>query len=229
MFELCTYKYKHFFMKYLQDLQWRYAAKRMNGQTIPAGKLENIKEAVRLAPSSMGLQPYTVLVVEDPVLRAELAPVMFNQPQITEGAALLVFAAWTSVSEDQVDDYLGNIAETRGIPVTALADFRTMILGAVKGKTPEQVFQWNARQAYIGLGYATAAAAFEKVDSTPMEGFSPEGVNRVLGLDEKGLSAVAVVALGYRDEDKDQMAKAIKVRRPAHKFFTVYENNAVPA
>lgn len=122
-----------------------------------------------------------------------------------------------------------NIAETRKVPVDSLNDFRNMIIGSLSNRTPEQIFQWNARQAYIALGYATAAAAFEKVDSTPMEGFAPEQVNEILGLEEKGLSAVSILAIGYRDESKDFLANAPKVRRPAEEFFTIYENEAVEA
>ncbi|GAO41826.1 nitroreductase family protein [Flavihumibacter petaseus] len=216
-------------MKYLQDLDWRYAAKRMNGQAVPVAKLENIKEAIRLAPSSLGLQPYSIIVVEDAALREALSPAIFHQPQVKEGSALIIFAAWKDITEEQVDAYLANIAATRNIPVEGLGDFRKMILGAVSGKTPEQIFQWNARQAYIALGYATAAAAFEQVDSTPMEGFSPEAVNRILSLEEKGLSAVAVLALGFRDAEKDNMARAPKVRRPSKALFTHYENELATA
>jgi nitroreductase len=216
-------------MNYLNDLSWRYATKRMNGRAVPAEKMNNILEATRLAPTSLGLQPFDVLVIEDRELRAKLAPAIYNQPQVLEGAALLIFAAWKNVTTEQVDAYMQNIADTRKVPVESLKDFRSMILGSLSNRTPEQIFQWNARQAYIALGYATAAAAFEKVDSTPMEGFVPEQVNEILGLEEKGLSAVSILAIGYRDESKDYLANAPKVRRPAEEFFTLYENEAVEA
>lgn len=216
-------------MNYLNDLNWRYATKRMNGDAVPAEKMNNILEATRLAPTSLGLQPFDVLVIEDRELREKLAPAIYNQPQVLEGSALLIFAAWKNVTTEQVDAYMQNIAETRKVPVDSLNDFRNMIIGSLSNRTPEQIFQWNARQAYIALGYATAAAAFEKVDSTPMEGFAPEKVNEILGLEEKGLSAVSILAIGYRDESKDFLANAPKVRRPAEEFFTIYENEAVEA
>jgi nitroreductase/dihydropteridine reductase len=216
-------------MKYLQDLNWRYATKRMNGRTIPEEKFQNILEAIRLAPSSLGLQPFDVMIIQDPELREKMGPAMFNQPQVKEGAALLVFAAWKNVTPEKVDSYISNIAATRNIPVESLEDFRKMILGSLTGKSEDQIHQWNARQAYIALGYATAAAAFEKVDSTPMEGFAPEAVNRVLNLEEKGLNAVAILALGFRDEEKDNLANAAKVRRPAETFFTICENETTAA
>jgi nitroreductase len=197
----------------------------MNGKPVPADQLNNILEATRLAPSSLGLQPFDVLVIQDPELRANLSPAIYNQPQVTEGSALLVFAAWKNVAPGQIDQYLENIASTRNIPLESLNDFRKMIEGSITTRTDEQVHQWAARQAYIALGYATAAASFEKVDSTPMEGFNAAAVNEVLDLDGKGLSAVAVLALGYRDEENDHLANAPKVRRPASSFFTVYKGS----
>ncbi len=42
----------------LQELQWRYATKKMNpAKAVPQEKVERILEAARLAPTSSGLQP----------------------------------------------------------------------------------------------------------------------------------------------------------------------------
>lgn len=200
-------------MHYLEQLNWRYATKRYNGEPVPETKLQNILEAIKLAPSSLGLQPFEVLVIEDPELREKLAPAAYNQPAITESGALLVFTAWKNITNDQVDAYIYQMARIRQVPVESLDGFKNMILANTEGKSAADLFQWNARQAYIALGYATAAAALEKIDSTPMEGFNPEKVNEILGLDEKGTSAVLLLALGFRDAGKDPLAKLPKVRR----------------
>lgn len=200
-------------MHYLEQLNWRYATKRYNGEPVPETKLQNILEAIKLAPSSLGLQPFEVLVIEDPELREKLAPAAYNQPAITESGALLVFTVWKNITNDQVDAYIDQMARIRQVPVESLDGFKNMILANTEGKSAADLFQWNARQAYIALGYATAAAALEKIDSTPMEGFNPEKVNEILGLDENGTSAVLLLALGFRDEEKDPLAKLSKVRR----------------
>ncbi len=200
-------------MHYLEQLNWRYATKRYNGEPVPETKLQNILEAIKLAPSSLGLQPFEVLVIEDPELREKLAPAAYNQPAITESGALLVFTVWKNITNDQVDAYINQMARIRQVPVESLDGFKNMILANTEGKSAADLFQWNARQAYIALGYATAAAALEKIDSTPMEGFNPEKVNEILGLDENGTSAVLLLALGFRDEEKDPLAKLPKVRR----------------
>jgi nitroreductase / dihydropteridine reductase len=200
-------------MKLIDALNWRYAAKRMNGQKVPAEKLDAILEATRLSASSMGLQPYTLLVIENEEIKKQIQPVAYNQPQITEASHLLVFAAWENVTEQHVEDYINNIAATRGVTLESLEGFKASLMNIVHGRTPGQKHEWAARQAYIAFGTAITAAALEAVDATPMEGFNPAGVDQILGLKEKGLRSVTILALGYRDTDKDYLVDAKKVRR----------------
>lgn len=206
-------------MSTLTNLKWRYATKRMNGQKVPAEKLENILEAIQLAPSSIGMQPFTVLVVEDADLRAKIAPAIYNQPQVTEGSHVLVFAAWKEYSNENVDRYINHIATLRGIPSESLEGMRNMITGAIAGKTPEQLLLWNQKQAYIALGTGLVAAAEEQVDATPMEGFDPDALDAALGLNEKGLRSTVILVLGYRDTEKDYLSGAAKVRRVKDELF----------
>jgi nitroreductase len=206
-------------MSTLTNLKWRYATKRMNGQKVPAGKLENILEAIQLAPTSIGMQPFTVLVIEDAKMRAKIAPAIYNQPQITEGSHVLVFAAWKEYSNENVDKYINHIASLRGITVESLSGMRDMITGAISGKTPEQLLNWNMRQAYLALGFGLVAAAEEQVDATPMEGFNPDALDAALGLNEKGLHSTVILTLGYRDAEKDYLSAAAKVRREKDELF----------
>lgn len=206
-------------MSTFNNLKWRYAAKRMNGQKVPAEKLENILNAIQLAPTSMGMQPFTILVIEDPKLKAKIAPAIYNQPQITEGSHVLVFAAWKDYSNENVDKYINHIASLRGIPVESLDGMRNMVSGSIAGKTPEQLLNWNMRQAYIALGFGLVAAANEQVDATPMEGFNPEALDAALGLTEKGLHSTVILTLGYRDAEKDHLSSAAKVRRNKEELF----------
>jgi len=206
-------------MSTLTSMNWRYAAKKMTGQKVPEQKLENILEAIRLAPTSIGLQPFTVLVVEDADLRAKIAPAIYNQPQITEGSHVLIFAAWKEYSNENVDKYINHIATLRRIPAESLEGMRNMITGAISGKTPEQLLLWNQKQAYIALGTGLVAAAEEQVDATPMEGFDPDALDAAIGLNEKGLRSTVILVLGYRDTEKDYLSGAAKVRRVKDELF----------
>jgi len=206
-------------MKLLDALKWRYAVKKMNGTKIPAEKLDNILEATRLAPSAFGLTPYSIIVVEDEETRKKLQPAFYNQSQVVDGSAVIVFATWTSVTEKEVGEYMADIAEQRGVAVETLNDFAGYINGSLKNLTPEQATTWAAKQAYLALGFGLVAAAAEEVDATPMEGFMPDAVDEVLGLKALGLHAAVAMTLGYRDAANDYLVNAKKVRRVNEKLI----------
>ena len=206
-------------MNLLESLEWRYATKKMNGEKIPQDKLERILQATKLAPSSYGLTPYNVIVVEDQKLKEELQGAAYGQSQLTDSSAVLVFATWDDVTEESVDKYINEIATQRGITVESLDGMSGMIKGSLASMTQEQKISWAQRQAYIGLGFALVAAATEGVDSTPMEGFNPPAVDKILGLQEHGLMSVALLPLGYRDSENDYLANTKKVRRDDEVFF----------
>ena len=110
------------------------------------------------------------------------------------------------------------IATTRGIPVESLDGFKAMFDGIVTG-TAEQNFVWTARQAYLAFGVGIVAAALEQVDATPMEGFNPQAMDKILGLEEQNLGSTTILTLGYRDEANDSLVKAAKVRKSMDKLF----------
>lgn len=206
-------------MNIIEALNWRYAVKRMNGKQVPEEKVDRILDAIQLSASSMGLQPYTILSINNDELKEELKPAAYNQRQITEGSHLIVFAAWDDINEQQIDAYLQQIANVRGVSIDTLTDFRTSLIKTVESKSQYERYEWAARQIYIALGTALTAAAVEKVDATPMEGFMPEKVDRILKLRNKGLRSVAMMALGYRDEENDFLANQKKVRRDKEQLF----------
>jgi nitroreductase len=204
---------------FLEAFEWRYATKKMNGQEIPEEKLNDILEAIRLSPSSLGFTPYTILVIKDKETREKLLPHCYNQSQITASSAVIVFAAWKNFNTEQVDSYMKEIAETRNVPLESLDGFAANIKGKINNSTPTDLEIWAAKQTYIALGFGMAAAALSAVDATPMEGFNPAGVNEILGLEEKGMTASCILALGYRDEANDFLATAKKVRRKKEDLF----------
>lgn len=206
-------------MELLKSLEWRYATKKMNGEKIPQDKLERILEATRLVPSSYGLTPYNVIVVENQKLKEELQGACYGQTQLVDSSAVLVFATWDEVTEHSVENYINEIAKQREIPVESLNGLQDMMNNGLTYMTHEQKIYWAQRQAYIGLGFALTASAVEEVDSTPMEGFVPESVDTVLGLQELGLKSVVVLPLGYRDTENDSLSTLKKVRWDNDKFF----------
>lgn len=207
-------------MNIIDALNWRYATKRMNGRKVPQEKIERILEALRLAPSSYGLQTYSVLVIEDQAIREKIRQIAYDQPQITESSHLLVFSAWKNVGESNVDDFIRMVSEDRGQAVEDLQGYRDSILGAIDSfASAEDKHHWISKQAYIALGTALTAAATELVDASPMEGFDAMALDQMLGLNDKGLRSVVLLALGYRDSERDRQASMKKVRWPKEKLF----------
>jgi nitroreductase len=206
-------------MSLLDSLKWRYAVKRMNGNKIPEATLNTILEATKLAPSSFGLTPYNIIVIEDEETRKKLQPHFYNQPQVGESSALVIFATWNSITEKEVAEYMQEIADERGVPVESLNDFAGYINGSIKNLTAEQLQIWASKQTYIALGFTLVAAATEEIDATPMEGFKPDAVDEALGLKALGLHSAVAVTLGYRDAANDYLSGAKKVRRASEKLI----------
>jgi nitroreductase len=206
-------------MSLLDSLRWRYAVKKMNGNKIPAEKLNTIIEATRLAPSGFGLTPYSIIVIEDEAIRKNLLPAFYNQAQVVDGSVVIVFAAWNTISEKEIAEYMQEIAEERGVELDTLKDFSSAINGSFKNKTPEQARVWADKQAYLALGFTLVAAAAEEIDATPMEGFKPDAVDEILGLSAFGLHSAVAVTLGYRDAANDYLSGAKKVRRASDKLI----------
>lgn len=203
----------------LQQMNWRYATKKMDPtRPVPAEKVERILEAVRLSASSSGLQPYQVVVLTQPDLRARLRALSWDQAQITDGSHVLVFAAWDDYTADRINQMFDLVNTERGFTSEGRENYRQTLLKSYVGRDPEQNFQHAARQAYIGVGTALIAAAAEQVDATPMEGFDPPAVDDLLGLRARGLRSVVIMPLGYRAAEGDWLVRLKKVRRSREQF-----------
>ena len=205
----------------LETLQWRYATKKMDPtKTVPQDKVERILEAVRLTASSSGLHPYEVFVVTNPALREQIKPHAWNQAQVTDASHLLVFAAWDNYTVERINKMFDLVNTVRGFKNEGWEAYRQQILATYPQRDADTNYQHAARQAYIGVGTALIAAAEEKVDSTPMEGFDPAKVDDILGLREKGLRSVVMLPLGYRADEGDWLVDLKKVRPARAQFIT---------
>lgn len=206
-------------MSLIEALNWRYATKKMNGQTVPQEKVDQILEAARLAPTSSGLQPFKIVVVTNPELKKTLLPHSFNQSQIVDCSHLLVFAAWDNYTTERIEEVFNRTNGERGIPTEATTDYVTRLKSMLLPRDAETNFQHAARQSYIAFGIAIAKAALLKVDTSPMEGFDNAKYDEVLELKELGLRSTCILALGYRDAENDWLANLKKVRQAKEDFL----------
>lgn len=207
-------------MKLLEALHWRYATKQMTGEKLDQADVDQILEAARLAPTSAGLQPFHILSISDQALKEKISPVALNQPQIMQSSHLLVFTSWASISDEQIDQRYNAMNALRNVPNEKTADTVAGLKQLFASMTEEQQYHHTAKQAHIGFGMAIAAAAELGIDATPMEGFDKDGLDELLGLKEKGLKSVVLLALGRRNPEKDWLMGLEKFRIPRDEFVT---------
>ena len=204
---------------FLESLNWRYATKKFDpSRTISEEDLTDLLSAVRLSASSYGLQPYKILVLQDEALREKLRPSCWNQPQITEASHVLVIASKADFDTELIDSYLEEVSETRNIPLENLSGYGDFMKSKLLGLPAPTKAEWTARQAYIALGNLLSAAAVQRIDACPMEGFVREQVDEILGLRQQGFTTAVIIPIGYRSQADDTQHYK-KVRRSEESFF----------
>jgi nitroreductase len=174
-----------------------------------------------LAPNSSGLQPFEIIVVTNQELKDKIKPVAWNQSVVLDCSHLLVFATWDTYTEDRINRMFDFVNDERGFENEGWENYRKMLLGSHLQHREDENFNHASKQAYIAFSQAIAAAAFEGVDSIPMEGFDPDAVDEILGLKSKGLKSCIPLPIGYRDEKNDWLVNLKKARKPKQELVTV--------
>lgn len=202
----------------IELLSWRYATKKMDPtKAVAEEKVDAIIEAIRLAPTSSGTQPFELVLVTDPDVLKQIRAVANDQSPITDCSHLLVFVAWDNYTNDRIDEVTRLNVEARG-DIPLIHQYYGNLKSNYVPRSAEVNYAHAARQAYIALGVALVAAAEQEVDCTPMEGFDPASVDSILGLNERGLRSVVLLPLGYRDPAGDWLVPMAKVRKPLERM-----------
>lgn len=206
-------------MNYLEALHKRYSVKKFDTEKkVSSDALFHILEAAKLSASSLGLQPYRLIIVQSPELKEKLIPAFYNPSQISTCSHLIVIVSKNNIGNEYIGNYFSHISETREVPLESLNPFRESISKHIQHLDAKEVMIWADKQSYIVLGNLMFAAALENIDTCPMEGFKQETMDKILGLDP-GIEKVAVtLAIGYRSEE-DDFQKLKKVRKPDDKLF----------
>ncbi|WP_294200571.1 NAD(P)H-dependent oxidoreductase [uncultured Chryseobacterium sp.] len=205
-------------MNYLEALSRRYSVKKFNGEIIPKEILHNILESGKLSASSLGLQPYEILIVESEEMKRKLIPAFYNPSQISTCSHLIVIVAKKIVDDHYINGYFRHISKVRETPLEKLDLFKNSINQHMSQKTQDEIFSWAEKQAYIVLANLMYAAAIENIDTCPMEGFRQELIEGILNIDQETEKVSVTLALGYRSEE-DHFQHMKKVRKPNEKLF----------
>jgi nitroreductase/dihydropteridine reductase len=207
-------------MNFIEMMNWRYSVKHFSHENVSQEKIDIILEAIRLAPTSMGLQAMKVFLIEDEILLKEIGEKSCIQPQIKECSHLILLAAREDLTDEELNEFIKRNMDSRNVSEESLSGSKSMAL-SVQKKDKSEFLDWSMRQTYIVLGIALAAAASEKVDATPMKGFNAQAMDEIMNLKGKGLASSLLIALGYRDEENDPYANSPKVRKAKDEFIEV--------
>ncbi|GGX15238.1 NAD(P)H-dependent oxidoreductase [Aquimarina muelleri] len=200
-------------MNIIESLRWRYATKKFdNKKILPQEKINTITEAFNLTATSYGLQPLKLVIIKDKVLQKELTTHSWNQQQVADASHLLVFCIEKNIGEQYINEYFNNVKAIRNTPDEILNPFKKQLVSSFKNKSPEEIYNWATKQAYLAMGNILTICAIEAIDSCPMEGFIPEKYDETLNLSNHNLSSVLVLPIGYRAKD-DMFSEFKKVRR----------------
>jgi nitroreductase len=206
--------------RFIENQNWRYATKKFDAtKKISTEDFEILKEAIRLSTSSYGLQPYKILIIENPEIRAQLQPVSWGQTQIVDASHLLVFANIVDIQDDHINELITNMATTRGLKEEDLKGYADFMKSKITTLDIGTKSVWTSKQTYLALANLMNAAAELKIDVTPMEGFEADKYNEILDLNKLGLNASLVATIGYRHEE-DQTQHFAKVRKSNDELFT---------
>lgn len=206
--------------KIVEQLNWRYAVKKFDAaRKISDADWDTLEHALVLAPSSYGLQPYKFFIVKDQAIKERISTeAAYGQTQPADCSHLVVIAHKKVLTDRDVEQFVERISEVRNAPKESLKDYeQTMKGSAQKARDEGYIETWNSRQAYLALGFLLETAALLELDACPMEGFMPEKVNEILGLED--YSAITLCALGYRDAENDWLANLPKVRFPREQLI----------
>ena len=210
-------------MELLNKLKWRYATKAMNKEKVAQEKMDVIIEAASLSPTSSGLQPFEIIQIKNQELKEKIKAIAWNQSVVSDCSDLLVFAAWDTYTPERINHMFDLTNEVRGFKSEGWENYRQMLLDIYPKRSAEENFNHAAKQAYIAFSQALTAAAFVNVDATPMEGFDPLELDKLLNLKEKGLRSAVMIAVGYRDKGNDWLENLKKVRKPKEELLTVID------
>ena len=180
-------------MDFKQIVMGRYATKKFDGRKIPQDKVDELFELILCAPSSWNIQPWKIKVINDEETKKKLAPVSWDQPQITTCSHLFVFCADSDVMSciNRLEKLMA-----KNMSVQKAKEMTDMMRGAFKNSTEEYCLAWAQRQTYLALENALLGAKALGFDSCPMEGFSGEEYSKILKL-PKNIVPTALCAIGF--------------------------------
>ncbi len=215
-------------MNLIEIMERRYSTKKFdNTRKISAEDMKQIKELLRLSASSVNTQPWHFIIASSEEGKKQISKstqgfYAFNDEKVLTASDIVVLCARTSMDEDYLqhilekEDQDGRFANEE--IKNGMHGGRSTFVNFHKNDYNDLQY-WMDKQVYLNMGSLLLGSAVLGIDAVPMEGFDVKVLNEELGLTEKGLTAVALVPLGYKAND-DFNAQLPKSRLSEEEVFT---------
>ena len=215
-------------MDLLNISKTRYTTKAYDpSKKIPQQQFDRLIQILRLAPSSINIQPWHFFIIENDQAKQRIAKSLvgkyaYNAPKILDSSHSILFCTKADITENHLtnllnqDDQSGRFKDQTA--KQAQQDARTGYVNFYRNEKGD-IQRWAENQTFIALGQILLAAGIEGIDATPIGGFDEQIINDELQLTEKGLVPSVLLTLGYRSEN-DFNAKLPKSRLSKEEIFT---------
>jgi len=201
-------------MNIINSLEWRYATKKFDpSKKLSKDQIETLKKAFNLTPTSFGLQPVKLIVIQNKKLQEKFVEHCYYQRQVADASHLLVLCIENDTTTEDINAYFDLEKKIRKVDEEIISNFRNQLIEMYKNKTLEEKQLSAIYQTYIILGNLMTVCAVEGIDACPLEGFVPSKIDELLNLEKLNLKSVLLLPVGFRAKD-DVMEGMIKVRKP---------------
>jgi len=195
--------------KFSEAMAFRHACKIFDeSKKISDEKMHYILEAGRTSPSSFGMEAWKFLVIMNEELKAKIRPLCWNQPQITTCSHLVIVLAGIENAKPSSGEVEKRFAR-RPLDKEALEGYVALYSNhlAETLSSDKNIYAWTARQTYIAAANMMTAAAFEGIDSCPIEGFEKENLEKLLELDTSKYQIAMLLPFGYRINEQSKQLR----------------------
>lgn len=207
----------------LDVLTFRHACKKFDAsKIISPTDFDTILASAQLSPTSYGLEPWNIIVLQDKDLRQKLSESAWGgQAALADASHFVVYLARKKqdmlFGSPYLDHMLKDIhhlpEETYNFYSTAYTNFGENDFKIFE--SDRATFDWCCKQAYIVMANMLTTAAYLGIDSCPIEGFVPAIAEEILGkeaklYDQDHFGIAAMAGFGYRAEEP----RHAKTRRP---------------
>lgn len=177
-----------------QSAQARRSIRKYTAEPVSDETIRELVTTAGLAPSPWNIQPWRVIAVKDPDMKAKLMEAAYGQSQVGDSA--VTFVIWSDMADaiDHIENTIHPGMKEREAEVAK--DIRAHF-----AKYSESDFMWWGRaQSYTFMGFLLLAAQSKGYSTSAMLGFDPEKVKALFGLPDNA-QVPAIVALGRPAEE----------------------------